>query len=268
MSKKSAKVSSISTTLTKGFLNTYPGEAAQLVNDVPVGEALQLLSSMPISTVVTLMQRLNPHVAAQIAEEMERDLFVGVFSAIDPGQGVLLLARLERNMLNEKLDLLPESVAREYREILAYPPDSAGSLMDPRVVVYHLDDTVKQVLERIRTVGERRIVDIAVVDDTGKLVAQIPLQTIAVSPPKTKIRELIERQPVSIEVLSPREDVVQLLDARKLTSLPVVDVHGKLVGIIRYDSLVSAAQQEASENVQAMFGAGKDEQLFPRFPLP
>jgi magnesium transporter len=176
----------------------------------------------------------------------------------------MVLSRLPKNVQTEHLDLLPPSLAKEYRELLSYPPDSAGALMDPRVVVFHLGDTIKHVLERIRTLGERRIVDISVVDDEGVLVAQIPLQRIAVSKPNTLLQDLIERRPVTIEALSPREDVVQLLDARKLTTLPVVDIYGKLLGIIRYDALVSAAQQEASEDVQAMFGAGKDERALSR----
>jgi len=54
------------------------------------------------------------------------------------------------------------------------------------------------------------------------------------------------------------------LDEQKLLSLPVVDFEGKLLGIIRYDALVSAAKQDATEDVQAMFGAGRDEQALSK----
>jgi magnesium transporter len=64
--------------------------------------------------------------------------------------------------------------------------------------------------------------------------------------------------------MSPREEVVQLLEDRRLASLPVVDLDGKLLGIIRYDGLVEAAKQEATEDLQAMFGAGRDERALSK----
>jgi magnesium transporter len=64
--------------------------------------------------------------------------------------------------------------------------------------------------------------------------------------------------------MSPREDVARLLEEKKLMSLPVVDMEGKLLGIIRYDALVDAAKQDVSEDLQAMFGAGKDERALSK----
>jgi magnesium transporter len=65
-------------------------------------------------------------------------------------------------------------------------------------------------------------------------------------------------------MMDPREDVVALLEERKLASLPVVNVDGKLLGIIRHDALVEAAQQEVSQDMQVMFGAGKDERALSK----
>ncbi len=104
---------------------------------------------------------------------------------------------------------------------------------------------------------------LSVLDDEGVLTGQIPLQTIAVSQLDTSLGNLVKRQPVSIEAFSPREDIAGLLEARKLASLPVVDVNGRLLGIIRYGALISATQQEASEDVQAMFGAGLSGAVIP-----
>ena len=75
---------------------------------------------------------------------------------------------------------------------------------------------------------------------------------------------MIHGQPVSIHVMSPREEVVQLLEEKRLASLPVVDLDGKLSGIIRYDALVTAAKHEATGDLQAMFGAGRDERALSK----
>ena len=69
---------------------------------------------------------------------------------------------------------LPEQVAREYRELLSYPRDTAGCLMDPRVTAFRADETVENAFKRIRSVRDRRILDICVVDDEGMLLATLP----------------------------------------------------------------------------------------------
>jgi magnesium transporter len=59
--------------------------------------------------------------------------------------------------------------------------------------------------------------------------------------------------------MATRDEVVDLLNRRALTSLPVVDLDGQVLGILRYDALVQAAQQAATDDLQQMVGAGKDE---------
>jgi magnesium transporter len=56
-----------------------------------------------------------------------------------------------------------------------------------------------------------------------------------------------------------REEVVEILDQYKLTTLPVVDVEGRLLGVIRYDTLVRAVEQEASVDIQSMAGVSREE---------
>jgi magnesium transporter len=98
----------------------------------------------------------------------------------------------------------------------------------------------------------------------GMLKGVIPLQDIAIAQDNERLGDLIHSEPTSIQTMAPKEEVVQLLEEQKLLSLPVVDIEGKLVGVIRYDALVNAAKQEASEDMQAMFGAGRDERALSK----
>jgi magnesium transporter len=195
---------------------------------------------------------------------MDDAYFVRVLENMDPDRGAFLLVRMEKEVLETRLALLPSGLAQELMDLLAYPPDSAGNLMDPHVLTFYRDDTVEDVLSQIRKIHKRRIMDICLVDEDGLLIAVIPLQDVAVSEPHEKLGHLAIREPISIQAMSPREDVVQLLEERKLASLPVVDFQGKILGIIRYDALVTIAQQDASVDVQAMFGAGRDERALSK----
>lgn len=169
--------------------------------------------------------------------------------------------------VDDWLSLLSPSLVNELRELMLYPPDSAGSLMDTQVTTCRTDASAGEVLDHIRTITGRRILTVQAVDDQGFLKGVIPLQEVAVAPLHTKIMELAPAHPVSIASTAPKDEVVDLLEQKKLASIPVVDFDGRLLGIIRYDALVSAAQEDATENLQAMVGAGREERALSKASL-
>ena len=248
----------------KKFFQLYPGEAAIQLNQYPLEDILQLLQSDSIDLSVPVFLRLNHDVASQLIEKMNDEFFVKLFLQIDPFRGAILLSRLTEEKIENQLSLLPQNLAKEYEELMSYPIDRAGHLMDADVLSFFPNDKVESVLKKIRTFGNRRIIDICVVNEEGNLVGVLSLQNIAVAQPTQQLSELIYREPVTVNIMDPREDVVTILEERKLTSLPVVNLDGKLLGIIRHDALVSAAQQEVSQDMQAMFGAGKDERALSK----
>ena len=264
MAKAKNKPTGAAQALIQGYLQQYPQEAAKLVDSLSPQDAICYLQAEPSPTAASVFLSLNPDFATELIMEMEGDPFRALFTTIDPARGAALLARLDESAIENKLALLPEQLAREYQELLGYPLDTAGCLMDPRVTAFRADETVEEALRRIRSVRDRRILDICVIDEEGMLLATLPLQEVAISEPESRLGEMIHGQPASIHVMSPREEVVQLLEEKRLASLPVVDLDGKLLGIIRYDALVTAAQQEATGDLQAMFGAGRDERALSK----
>ncbi len=250
--------------LIHGFFKRYPSEAAGYLNPLPVNEVLRLLQDETASVAVRVFIHLNPDTAEKVLAGMSDLFFLELFSKLDPVQGAVILSRLDKTLIEKRLGLLPDKLAKEYRELISYPPETAGYLMDPRVTVFRPGDTIAQVLTHIRAIGNRRIIDLCVVDEDGMLIGTVPLQQVAVSQPTQHLEELLQRDPVTVHMLDPKEDVVQLLEDRKVTTLPVVDLDGKLLGVIRHDALVSAAQQEATEDLLAMFGAGRDERALSK----
>jgi len=250
--------------LTQGFFQIYPDEAARLLNNLPAVELLTQLKEASDSTMGELFVRLNKEKALEMITLMEDNDLRRLFISLDPSRGAPILARLDEDNRAELLAKLPTSVASEYRETIFYPPDTAGHLMDTNVLTVTCDDIVNDVLKRIRQIRGRRIIDVCIVDREGRLVALVPLQDIAIAIPKQRMGEIIRGEPVSIPAMAPREDVVKLLETLKLATMPVVDPDGRLLGIIRYDALVTAAQEEMSEDLVAMFGAGKDERALSK----
>jgi magnesium transporter len=145
--------------------------------------------------------------------------------------------------------------------------DSAGYIMDTKVNVFYPDQKVSETFKIIRRIKNKRIVGVHVIEENGTLLGVISFQELAVASPNDSLGNLIHSAPIAVDVFAPKEEIVQLIEERKLLNLPVVDLNGILLGTIRNDALVTAAKLEASEDVQAMFGAGKDERALSKVSM-
>jgi magnesium transporter len=251
--------SSASQTVAREFFRKYPGEAVRQIHQLPLAEIQRVLESLPRETAAVALTRLNPEIAANVLSEGSQDFFTEALATIEPSHGAALLSRIDRGKADALLAGMPKPQADELRGIMQYPRETAGALMDPRILVFRGDETVGEALRRIRSVKDKRIVNLNIVDEERILVGVASLQQVAVSEPGVRLGSLVERDPISIQALEPKNEVVALLQERKLPSIPVVDFDGRLLGVIRHDALVAAAQADAIEDVQAMFGAGREE---------
>jgi magnesium transporter len=142
--------------------------------------------------------------------------------------------------------------------VLEFPPGTAGSLMDAGVVTFREDTSIGAAFGRIRQM-QRRIADVLVCDDDERLIGVVPLQELVGAPLDTSLGSVARKSFVSVHSMANRDEVVELLAKHHLASLPVVDLDGLLLGTIRHDGLVLAAQQAAAEDLQTMVGASKEE---------
>ncbi len=250
--------------LSRTYLREYPGEAARFLESQPAGGNADLLQNEPVIMAVTILEHMTPDMATQILALFSDGRSVDVLSSMEPSRSVVLLSRLDDNMREHKLSLLDSHLSTELRELLSYPPDTAGSLMDARVTTFRSDTTVLEVQRRLRSATRIRILHVYVVDEQGVLVGSVPLQELLVARPETTLQSLVKRPPAVIQPMAPREEVVDILTQHRLASIPVTDLEGRLLGVIRYDALIQAVEDEASVDIQTMVGASKEERALSK----
>jgi magnesium transporter len=184
------------------------------------------------------------------------DTFAPIAAAADPARLAPALARLDEN--ERLLDRLPPRLAAELRELMAYPADSAGALMNRRVTTFRTGITAAAALERLRTTREREFDDLFLVDAESRLVGTVALEDLALAPPGRRLDELVRGAPAGVLGTAPVEEVLERLEGLR-ESLPVLDIDGRLLGAIRGGDVLAAAQEEASADLQTMVGASRDE---------
>jgi magnesium transporter len=131
--------------------------------------------------------------------------------------------------------------------------------MDAQVTVFPGETTVETAWARIGELRGRRITDVVLVDDQRKFAGVVRLQEIAAAEPEDRLDSLQDLRAVHVHPMASREEVVDVLNQHRLASLTVVDLDGRVMGVIRHDALVVAAQDSAAADMQQMVGASGEE---------
>lgn len=243
----------------QSFVQGYPGEVARALEALPLDATLAFLEAQEVAGAAAVVERLAPDAGELFLAHATDALAAAVVARIDPARAAALLARLDEAQREQRLALLAPSSAREIRELIRYPAECAGALMDPRVAAFRPEATVQEVLERLRAAPHGRMHVVYVADGQGRLAGAVPVQDVALADPGARLDALVHGRPARVRATAGREEVLSEFETRRLPSLPVVDADERLVGVIRQAALVEAAQEEASVDVQTMVGASRDE---------
>jgi magnesium transporter len=227
-------------------------------------EVAALLAAQPHHAVVPVWEQLASDIEQAVIELLPDDMVRHVLTELEPALAAALLARLESAQRHHCVSLLDPQIAAELKKLMDYSPDSAGQLMDPRIVTLRSEFTVHEALTRLRTLKRREVHEIFLVDNAGHLEGRARIQDLAMAEPTLPLERLRRKISAVVSDIAPREEVVELLERNDITDLPVVDFSGRLVGVIRQSALVSAVQEEASLDIQTMVGASKDERALSR----
>ncbi|AWX45821.1 Magnesium transporter MgtE [Flagellimonas maritima] len=257
------KAETVENALRIEYFTKYPRDAAHTLESVPQHAILEYLKDLPFDTARAILFNLNPDTITDLISMMDESLFIGLFANVNTHLGARLLSRLNKEEVDKKLGLLPNLVSREIKDFLNYRPDTAGHLMETSVITFFSMDTVEDVLRRIRKLGDRKIAVVYIIDNEGILLGKVPVQLIAISEPTKILIDLMERAP-SINAMASREEVLKVMDKEDILQIPVIDIHNNLLGVIRNDTLISETKKEITEDLQAMFGAGREEQAMSK----
>lgn len=246
-------------TLSERFLERYPDEAARHLEELGIEEAVDVLAPQSDSVLAAVFTHLSPHGATEVLTRLPSSRAHHLLEAVDPSAAARLLSQLDPNARENLLALVPAPLAKELRELLSYSPEVAAAMMDTRFLALPPQMRIEAALAALRRALPRPREQLFVVDPEGLLLGRVPLADLAVAPPDETLETLVQPPRAVIGAMAPRGEVSELLEERRLTSLPVVDVQGRLLGVIRQGALLDAAREEAVSDLQAMVGASREE---------
>jgi magnesium transporter len=246
--------------LADAFIDQFPQEATEVLESAPVPEIVQLLQKQSPERGARIMGRISTALATAALQQLKPDSANRILGVMDPVRAALLLSSLGPESREIQLDKLDVELAREFRDLMSYPEACAGRLMQPAPPSIPASLTVRQVLNRLRRLSPRETAVLVVTDDSGKLLGLVDLVDVVHADPGARLESLLQvTPPVRVDALTSREEIIDLFSRYRLRLLPVVDLEGRLLGVIRQSAVIQAAQEEAATDMQAMVGVSRDE---------
>ena len=245
--------------LARSLLRSDPDEAARAVESARDAETADLLASEAADVTAALLRRLTPDRGARVLAALPSEVATAQLGLLNPGRAAAMLARLDAEQRERLLGTVPPELALELRELASFPEETAGALMDPRVTSFRPDTRVRDVLRRLRRFRSRRIQDLFLVDAEGRLAGAVPLQEAVLASPETTLGSLSNGLPPSLLSVASREEIVETFEEHGVASLPVLDVEGRLLGVLRQREIVTAAREQATASAVTMVGASDEE---------
>ncbi len=209
---------------------------------LPKSMAADVFSYLEFENQSSIITSLSEKDAANIIDNLMAD------DATD------LIEEMPANVVKKLLANASPETRRDINHLLRYPEDSAGSVMTVEYVDLNEDLTVKQAIDRIRSIGiDSETINICyVLDSTRKLKGTVALRYLLLSKDDDIIGEIMHENVVSINTLMDQEEVARTFQKYDFTSMPVVDNEDRLVGIITVDDVVDIIEEEATEDMEKM----------------
>ena len=209
------------------------------------------------------LNEVDDTVREEILEELEPETVAEGVRELESDDAVELLEGLDEEDKEEILEKLPPSERDALERSLDYPENSAGRRMQTEFIAVPPGWTVGQAIDYMRETPDlpERFYEIYAVDGARRWQGALPLDLLLRSRVPVPLTDLIDQDRHRVAVTDDLEEVARLFGKYNLVAAPVVDDEDRLVGVITVDDVVDVIEEEADEEIKALGGITRDEQL-------
>ncbi|MCL2594413.1 MAG: magnesium transporter [Promicromonosporaceae bacterium] len=231
-------------------------------------EIIHALHELPIKDCGILFRLLPKNRALSVFEELDADQQELLLRSLTHEQAVEYLDALAPDQRVQLLDELPAKVAKRLlaeispaeREmtnlLLGYAHETAGRIMTPEFISLDKTMTAEQALAKVRgeAAGKETIYTLFVTDTTKRLEGVISLRELLAAAPSATLADVMVSPAISVNTGDDQEKVARLLKDLDLLAMPVVDLEGRIVGIVTIDDALDIIEEETTEDIYDQAG--------------
>jgi len=218
-----------------------PGEAADLIEDVSRAQA------------VDLIEDLEPARAAVIVDAMDSDRQADLLAALSDQDAEAILVRMS------------PAEAVEARELMRYPPDTAGGIMIKEYLAYARGDRIGDVLADLQANRQKYsgydVQYLYVLDESAKLVGVLRMRDLLFPAGTSTLEQLMQRSPLTLRVGARIDEVVGFFDQHRLYGVPVVDEQERMLGVVLPQDVALATRKQSDRAFLGISGIVGGEEI-------
>ena len=236
------------------LLPMEPPDIALLLEEA--GEELMplLYRLLPKETAAEVFVELEPESQELLINGFSNTELTEVLDELYLDDAVDIVEEMPASVVIRILDKATPEMRKSINEILKYPEDSAGSIMNMEFLSLKKDMTVADAFKRIRRIGgELETINILyVTDPTRHLLGVLSVRDLLLADEDDLIEDIMDPDVVWAKTTDDREDVAQALSKYDFLALPIVDLEKRLVGIVTVDDAMDVIEEETTEDFEKM----------------
>jgi magnesium transporter len=247
----------------KRFVDVDPQQAAIALEGLPEAEAAGILRNLPTGSAAVVLEHVQPSFAAAVLQNLVPEPAHLILQAVNSDTAAEIFRSFPAEIQRTMIESLSPERQRQVQELLFYPEDSAGRLMTTDVLAFPKDLKVREVIARLRATAHKKASTYSyVVGPENKLIGVINIRDLLLASPEASVETVMRLEVFAVPAFTDREELVHIARAKHFISIPVVDADNRLLGAVMSEHIMKSSHEEATEDLQLMFGASKEERAF------
>lgn len=240
----------------------HPADIAELYQDLNLEQAEYLYRLLDGDKAAEVLMELDEDDRKKLLHDMEPEEIARLYvDHLDTDDAVDLIQDLDEEDRDEVLSHIDDvEQAGDIIDLLKYDEDTAGGLMGTEMLVVNENWSMPECIKQLRMQAEDmdEVYNVYVVDNDDRLRGTLPLKKLITHPSVSKIKNVMESDPVSVKTDTPLDDVAIDFEKYNLVAMPVVDSIGRLVGHITVDDVMDSVRESSERDYQLASGLSQD----------
>jgi len=225
----------------EGLAKLHPADIADIVEELAPDEREAVFETLDEETAAEALAEVEPRVQKAIVESLDSDRAADIVEEMNPDAAADLLAELPEDRTEQILVQMEPEAQQDVVELLEHKEETAAGRMTTEFLALPMSATVQNAIDSLREFegGVEVVSTIYLVDSNGTLVAAVPLPRLVLAKINDPMLSLAQEPLVLVHERAGENEVAELFDKYNLQTLPVVDEHNKLTGVVTSDDVIS-----------------------------
>jgi sporulation protein YlmC with PRC-barrel domain len=219
----------------------HPADIADIVEELAPNEREAVFETLDEEVAAEALEELEPKFQKAVVESLETDRAADIVEEMEPDAAADLLGDLSEDRTEEILVQMQPEERREVADLLEFGENTAAGRMTTEYIALSASATASDSIEAMRNFEGRMesMSTVFLIDSNGTLVGTVPIVKVAMAKPETQLLALHQEPLIYSRADAKEKEFAELFDKYNLLTLPVVDDHNRLVGVITPDDIIN-----------------------------